>query len=229
MDNRAKLGIWTVFVVLAAVAAIWLFIGEDETDDPPAGGSTTPIAAGGDDEPAEPSSNGGQGKEDEGGNGGGDGGNSGPGGDEGGSPSGDPGGDGEDPNPPGPPIKPDDEPRDPDVPVGPSEDVAAVDATIRDYLLAIYGGDGEGACAQLSAAGLESARRKLGKAAPETKGSPCEQSILLYQGAYGDAIEDPKITAIVVRGDTATATGPLKEPARLSQGADGWLIDEYGQ
>ena len=40
---------------------------------------------------------------------------------------------------------------------------------------------------------------------------------------------DPSFKSIEVSGGRATAIGPLKEPARLSETSDGWLIDEYGQ
>ena len=71
--------------------------------------------------------------------------------------------------------------------------------------------------------------KKIAEAAPETTGAPCPQAILLYQGAYGNAIKNPEVKRVHIDGDAATAVGPLMEPARLSRTSSGtWLIDEYG-
>jgi hypothetical protein len=112
---------------------------------------------------------------------------------------------------------------------GPPADVAAVKVKITAYLLAIHAGDGKKACAQLSDQGRRKMERKLARIAPETEGSACEQSILLYQGAYQGAIRNPSVKRVRVSGASATAIGPLREPAELSRSGEGWAIDEYGQ
>lgn len=114
-------------------------------------------------------------------------------------------------------------------PQGDPADVAAVVKTITTYLQAIAAGDGVTACEQLSAVGVATMMKKVAEAAPETTGAPCPQAIVLYQGAYGDAIKNPEVKRVRIDGATATAVGPFMEPARLSLTGDGWLIDEYGQ
>ncbi len=101
--------------------------------------------------------------------------------------------------------------------------------TLTAYLQAIAAGDGSGACEQLSPSGVETMLAKVADAAPETQGAACPEAIVLYQGAYGNTAVKPTFKRIIVSGDTATATGPLKEPARLSLIDGRWLIDEYGQ
>lgn len=112
---------------------------------------------------------------------------------------------------------------------GDPAEIAGVTETITTYLQAIAAGDGVTACEQLSAVGVATMMKKVAEAAPETTGAPCPQAIVLYQGAYGDAIKNPAIKRVRIDGATATAVGPFMEPARLSLTGDGWLIDEYGQ
>lgn len=101
--------------------------------------------------------------------------------------------------------------------------------TVETYLKAIAAGNGKRACEQMSAAGQKAVAAKLAQIAPETRGAACSESIVLYQGAYGDAIKRPKVTSVRVNGRRATAVGPLKQVARLERRGGRWLIAEYGQ
>jgi hypothetical protein len=96
-------------------------------------------------------------------------------------------------------------------------------------LLSIAKGDGEQACAQLTPGARRRLLRKLAEFAPETAGAPCEGVILLYQGAYGDAIKHPTVNGVRVRGDRARAVGPIHQVARLAKKGRLWLITAYGQ
>jgi len=112
---------------------------------------------------------------------------------------------------------------------GPVADQRAVVRTVRGYLLSIAAGDGVRACAQLTPKGRRFMERRLARLAPETKGAPCEASILLYQNAYGSAIRNPRVTRVRVTGDRARATGPAKEAAILLKRGRLWRISRYGQ
>jgi hypothetical protein len=101
--------------------------------------------------------------------------------------------------------------------------------TVRTYLLSIAHGNGEQACAQLTSGARRRMMRKLAEFAPETRGAPCAGVILLYQGAYGDAIQHPVITGVRVNGDRARAVGPVHQVARLVRNGRLWLITAYGQ
>jgi hypothetical protein len=109
---------------------------------------------------------------------------------------------------------------------GVSADEAAVALTLRTFVNAVKRGDGNQACAQLSPEGRERAEREIQEAAPETRGTPCEGSIVLYQGTYRGK---PKITDVQVTGDQATAHGPPKgRRGDLGKYGNVWLIDNYG-
>jgi hypothetical protein len=101
--------------------------------------------------------------------------------------------------------------------------------TVRTYLLSIAHGNGDQACAQLTPAARQHLVRKINEFAPETVGAPCSGVVLLYQGAYGDAIRDPRITGIRVRGDRARAVGPVHQVAHLVKAGRLWRIAAYGQ
>jgi hypothetical protein len=101
--------------------------------------------------------------------------------------------------------------------------------TVRTYLVSIAKGDGDQACAQLTPGARRRLLRKLAEFAPETAGAPCAGVILLYQGAYGDAIRHPRITGVRVRGNRARAVGPIHQVATLVKNGRLWLITAYGQ
>lgn len=223
MDRRLLTGLVVLGVAIAVGLGIIVFGGGDDSDD----GSTTSTNAelSNDERPATDGETGG----DKGnGKGGGEKDDSDGRGNNGGSDSGS--ADGSDDEPTGPPIE-QDPPSDggSDEPVGDPAEVAAVTDTLTTYLQSIAAGDGDGACSQLSSSGVTTMLKKIAKIAPETRGAPCPQAILLYQGAYGKTAVDPSFKSIEVSGGNATAVGPLKEPASLSQTSGGWLIDEYGQ
>jgi hypothetical protein len=112
---------------------------------------------------------------------------------------------------------------------GSAADRKAVIRTVRTYLLAIARGNGEEACAQLTPGGQRRMIRKVNKFAPETIGVECAGVVLLYQGAYGDAIKHPKVTGVRVKGKRARAVGPVHQVARLVQSGRLWRISAYGQ
>ena len=95
-------------------------------------------------------------------------------------------------------------------PIGEPADVAAVTDTLTTYLESIASGDGEGACGQLSASGVRTMLKKLAKVAPETRGSPCPQAILLYQGAYGESAVGPSFKSIEISGGSAHRGRPAE-------------------
>lgn len=219
MDTRLKVGLAVLGVAVAVAVGVLLLGGDDGSGGD--SGTDTTSALSNDERGDAPGGGGDGGKGDKGGGSGDSGSDQGGGGQ---------GGDGSDPDHSGPPVEQD--PRGGgggSEPQGDPEDVAAVTDTLTTYLQAIAAGDGETACAQLSPSGETTMLNKIAKAAPETEGAPCSQAILLYQGAYGESASDPTFKNIVVEGDTATAIGPLKEPARLSVTDGQWLIDEYGQ
>lgn len=226
MDRRLQVGLAVLGVAVAVAVGILLLGGDDGSDG--GTGTDTNSALSNDErpDPAGDGGSGGSGDKDENGDGSG-------GGRAGGGQGGSGTADGNDPDHSGPPVE-----QDPpggggggggNQPQGDPADVAAVTDVLTTYLQAIAAGDGDTACAQLSPSGETTMLNKIAKAAPETEGAPCSQAILLYQGAYGESASDPTFKNIVVEGDTATAIGPLKEPARLSVTDGQWLIDEYGQ
>jgi hypothetical protein len=101
--------------------------------------------------------------------------------------------------------------------------------TVRNYLLSIARGNGEQACAQLTPGARQRLSRKLAEFAPETAGVECSALILLYQGAYRDAIKHPVIAGVRVKGDHALAVGPIHQVAHLVKKRRLWLITAYGQ
>lgn len=111
---------------------------------------------------------------------------------------------------------------------GPAGDEVAVRKALKAFLSAVHDGNGFRACAQFTRSGRKAVERNIAKVAPETAGAPCEQSLLLFTSGYGDAIANPKIRAVRVNGNTATAVGPLKERAKLTKTDDLWRIDRYG-
>jgi hypothetical protein len=112
---------------------------------------------------------------------------------------------------------------------GPVADHQAVVRTVRAYLQAISRGNGAQACAQLTPEGRRFMERKLAGIAPETAGAPCQSSILLYQGAYGSVIRNPRVTGVRVNGNRARAVGPIGEVAVLRKSGRLWRISRYGQ
>ncbi|MEK6328662.1 MAG: hypothetical protein AABM66_14230 [Actinomycetota bacterium] len=111
---------------------------------------------------------------------------------------------------------------------GPTADERAVVRTVRAYLMAIAQGDGLQACAQLTPEGRRAVEREVARAAPETKGSPCESSIELYQSSYRSAADGVRVTDVSVVGDRARAVA-LQEAASLVKRDRTWLIARYGQ
>lgn len=104
-----------------------------------------------------------------------------------------------------------------------------IESRVTAYLRAIATANGKRACEQMTAAGQKAIARKIAQIAPETQGAACREAIVLYQGAYGDAIKRPKVRAVRVAGKTATAIGPLEQVAKLQLQGGRWLITEYGQ
>jgi hypothetical protein len=118
-----------------------------------------------------------------------------------------------------------------EVPPGASQSAneQAVALTLSNFLKSISRADGPQACAQLSPEGRRRVDHEVHHVAPETRGSPCEGAIVLYQGAYGKKARHPQITDVRVAGDQATATGPPdSQRANLSKRGNVWLIDNYG-
>ena len=111
---------------------------------------------------------------------------------------------------------------------GPDANRQAVVRTLRVFLKSISRGKGAQACAQLSSGGERAMRRKIAEIAPETASAPCAASVVLYQGGYGKPIRDPKITGVSVSGNSAKATGPLRQPATLVKSGRLWQISRYG-
>lgn len=71
----------------------------------------------------------------------------------------------------------------------------------RTFLLAISNSNGSAACAQLNDEGKAALAERVANAAPanaapETAGSDCPGYVLLLAGAYGNAIRNPKLTAL---------------------------------
>jgi hypothetical protein len=136
-------------------------------------------------------------------------------------------------SPPGPAVAPREGPI--GTPVGrvprgsAAADRKAVIRTVRTYLRAIARGNGEQACAQLTSGARRRLSRKLAEFAPETAGVECAGLILLYKGAYRDAIDHPVITGVRVRGNRARAVGPIHQVATLVKKGRLWLISAYGQ
>ncbi len=110
---------------------------------------------------------------------------------------------------------------------GPTADERAVVRTVREYLRSIARGDGVQACAQLTPEGRRAVERDVARAAPETKGSPCETSIELYQSSYRSAADGVRVTDVSVAGDRAKAVA-LDEAASLVKRDRTWLIARYG-
>ena len=109
---------------------------------------------------------------------------------------------------------------------GPDDDERAVVRTVRAYLVAIARGDGPQACAQLTPEGQRAVERKVARAAPETKGSPCDASIVLYQSTYHRAAGGVRVTDVRVAGDRAKAVA-LHQAASLVKHGRTWLIARY--
>jgi hypothetical protein len=136
-------------------------------------------------------------------------------------------------SPPGPAVAPREGPI--GTPVGrvprgsAAADRKAVIRTVRTYLRAIARGNGEQACAQLTSGARRRLSRKLAEFAPETAGVECAGLILLYKGAYRDAIDHPAITGVRVKGKRARAVGPIHQVATLVKTGRLWLITAYGQ
>jgi hypothetical protein len=137
---------------------------------------------------------------------------------------------------------PDPEPRQlpgeskPAVPVGrvpekatSAADVRAVTKTVRTYLSAIADGNGGLACAQFTPKGLRDKLREIARVVPTSHGSPCSGAILLYQGAYGKALQNPRVTNVRVSGRSATVKGPAGTSGRLVKIGRLWLIDFYSE
>jgi hypothetical protein len=110
---------------------------------------------------------------------------------------------------------------------GASENEEAVVKTLRAFVIAMGRADGPQACAQLSREGRKRVEREIRQAAPETTGTPCEGSIVLYQSTYARET-NPKFQDLIVSGTTATATGPPNKDAALTKYGRTWLIDDYG-
>lgn len=110
-----------------------------------------------------------------------------------------------------------------------SPERARITTRVSTFLRAIAASNGKRACDQMTAAGQRAMAKKIAAIAPETQGAACKEAIVLYQGAYGDTIKNPKITGVRVSGNAATAVGPLKQVARLERRGGRWLIAEYGQ
>jgi hypothetical protein len=111
---------------------------------------------------------------------------------------------------------------------GAAADRRAVERVIRTYLLGIASGNGAQACAQLTAAGRRRKLREIARIAIGTEGTPCGSAILIYQGAYGDAINQPRIRNLKVNGNRARAVGPAAEVALLEKRDNVWLLSRYG-
>jgi hypothetical protein len=109
---------------------------------------------------------------------------------------------------------------------GPAANEQAVVRTVSAYLRAIARGDGPQACAQLTAEEQHAVERKVARAAPETKGSPCDASIVLYQSSYQRAAGGVRVTDVRVAGDRANAVA-LHQAASLVKHDRTWLIARY--
>jgi hypothetical protein len=109
---------------------------------------------------------------------------------------------------------------------GPAADERAVVRTVGAYLRAIARGDGPQACAQLTSEEQRAVERKVARAAPETKGSPCDTSIALYQSSYRRAAGGVRVTDVRVAGDHAQAVA-LDHAASLVKHGRTWLIAKY--
>jgi hypothetical protein len=109
---------------------------------------------------------------------------------------------------------------------GPGANEEAVARTLRAYLVSIAQGDGPQACAQLTSDAQRHVEREVGRAAPETKGSPCEVSIVLYQSSYHRAADGVRVSDVQVAGDRAKAVA-LHEAAGLVKHGRTWLIASY--
>jgi hypothetical protein len=109
---------------------------------------------------------------------------------------------------------------------GPGADEQAVVRTVDAYLRAIARGDGPQACAQLTAEEQHAVERKVARAAPETKGSPCDASIVLYQSSYRRAGGGVRVTDVRIAGDRANAVA-LHQAASLVKHGRTWLIARY--
>jgi len=109
---------------------------------------------------------------------------------------------------------------------GPAADERAVVRTVGAYLRAIARGDGPQACAQLTSEEQRAVERKVARAAPETKGSPCDTSIELYQSSYRRAAGGVRVTDVHVAGDHAQAVA-LDQAASLVKHGRTWLIARY--
>jgi hypothetical protein len=109
---------------------------------------------------------------------------------------------------------------------GPAANEQAVVRTVSAYLRAIARGDGPQACAQLTSEEQHAVERKVARAAPETKGSPCDASIVLYQSTYRHAAGGVRVTDVRVAGDRANAVA-LNQAASLVKHGRTWLIARY--
>jgi hypothetical protein len=109
---------------------------------------------------------------------------------------------------------------------GPAANEQAVVRTVSAYLRAIARGDGPQACAQLTSEEQHAVERKVARAAPETKGSPCDASIVLYQSSYQRAAGGVRVTDVRVAGDRANAVA-LHQAASLVKHSRTWLIARY--
>jgi hypothetical protein len=109
---------------------------------------------------------------------------------------------------------------------GPAVNERAVVRTVSAYLRAIARGDGPQACAQLTSEAQDAVERKVARAAPETKGSPCDASITLYQSSYQRAAGGVRVTDVRLAGDRAKAVA-LDKAASLVKHGRTWLIARY--
>ena len=109
---------------------------------------------------------------------------------------------------------------------GPEADRQAIARAIRVYVRSIARGDGVQACAQLTPGGRRAVEREIARAAPETRGAPCEGSIQLYQSTYSGA--GLRVRDVRIRGDRARGVGPLHTAATLVKHDRLWLIARYG-
>jgi hypothetical protein len=116
-----------------------------------------------------------------------------------------------------------------------------VTRVVKTYEIALMGGDGETACAQLT----PGARRQMLRAASAAGlGSDCRQVAVAARG-YVDRlvaeapsparaaearrlVADPPVQILEIDSDSATArlTATINDPVRLVRGDDGWRISE---
>ena len=110
---------------------------------------------------------------------------------------------------------------------GSARDREAVRRTVGIYLQAITRSNGTQACAQLTPAARAAKLRYMARLFPETAGNTCAQAIILYQGAYGRAALDPKVTRVRIKGRKATCRALGKHTASLVKVGRRWYISKY--